>query len=90
MTNRTRASIISLALCSCALLVGCKSDPQREQLSAVRSDPAPEMATLSQRPDDVDNKLAHVDDTNLRACLGDLGRVFYTNRASRLTPEPMR
>jgi len=38
---------------------------------------------------DIANTLAFTRDTNLRMLIQDLGRVFYTDRPSMLTPEPM-
>jgi len=55
----------------------------------LRSNPTPELQTLYQRQVDVDNALTVMSDENWRMFNQDLGRVFYTNRPSRLTPEPV-
>ena len=52
-------------------------------------DVTPEMSTLSQTYTDVDVDLAMVDNQNNRMFEEDLGRVWYTNRPSRLSPLPV-
>ena len=52
-------------------------------------DVTPEMSTLSQTYNDVDIDLAMVDNQNNRMFEDDLGRVWYTNRPSRLSPLPV-
>jgi PBP1b-binding outer membrane lipoprotein LpoB len=49
----------------------------------------PELPTLSQTYTDVDVDLAMVDNQNKRMFEEDLGRVWYTNRPSRLSPLPV-
>ncbi len=55
----------------------------------IRMELTPELDTLYQRPVDVSNSLAIMHDTNWRMLNQDLGRVFYTDRPSRLTREPI-
>lgn len=57
-----------------------------DQLSEFRRNPTPELDTLSQRPDDVDNRIVVTNDTNLRNLNMDLGRIFLFDRPSRLSP----
>lgn len=54
-----------------------------------RMDPTPELKTLSQRPADVNNRINIVEDTNWRMFNQDLGRAFFYDRPSRLTPGPV-
>jgi hypothetical protein len=65
------------------LLAGCADN--RVGLHNV----TPEMSTLSQTFMEVDVDLAMVDNQNNRMFEDDLGRVWYTNRPSRLSPLPV-
>jgi hypothetical protein len=56
---------------------------------SIRSNPSPNISTLSQRPQDVSNAMTVTFDEDLRMFNEDLGRAFYTDRPSRLTKEPM-
>ncbi|MBX3353337.1 MAG: hypothetical protein KF684_10445 [Phycisphaeraceae bacterium] len=58
-------------------------------LGGCRADPTPELQTLSQRPADVNNRINIVEDTNWRMFNQDLGRAFFYDRPSRLTPGPV-
>ena len=66
-------------------LGGCSSG---SSYSGIKSNLTPELSTLWQRPSDVDNALVLMDDENWRMFTQDLGRAFYTDRPSRLSPEP--
>lgn len=57
--------------------------------AAIRNSPTPELDTLYQRPVDMANAWTIMDDENWRMFNQDLGRVFYTDRPSRLTREPI-
>ena len=59
------------------------------RLDEIRADLTPELETLHERLDDMDISGALMADENGRMFMQDLGRAFYTNRPSRLTPEPM-
>lgn len=69
------------------LLAGCTSPVDRNAM--VRYDLSPELDTLHQRSDDVANSLALMSDENWRMFWEDMGRFWYVDRASRLTPEPI-
>jgi hypothetical protein len=86
--KRIRLSCLALATVA-ACLAGCSSSnsPSSVSYSAIRNDLTPELATIAQRPIDVDKDLALTDNFNLRMLGSDLGRVFYTNRPSRLSPD---
>lgn len=87
-----RRSARSLALLAGAALTaaitGCANDPF-ERATMIRLSPTPELKTLYQRPADVANAWAIMDDENWRMFNQDLGRAFYTDRPSRLTREPI-
>jgi hypothetical protein len=83
-----------LATIGCALLLvagasmsGCMftGDPQ---LDEARSDPSPNLQTLHQRPTDVDNAMVVTFDENGRMFWEDMGRLWLTDRPSRLSREP--
>ncbi|MCZ6835070.1 MAG: hypothetical protein O7G85_04785 [Planctomycetota bacterium] len=77
-------SVSMSALMLAAILTGCESDPQ----SSLYANLSPELQGLHERPSDVKNNLAIVNNLNLRMYSDDWGRVFYTNNPSRLTPMP--
>lgn len=56
---------------------------------SIRSNPSPNIRTLSQRPEDVSNAMTVTFDEDFRMFNEDLGRAFYTDRPSRLTKEPV-
>ena len=85
---RSALLIAALAAVCVAPMVGCKSEADR-RASRIRRNLTPELDTLYQREDDIDNALALTFDENGRMILQDLGRAFYTDRPSRLTPEPI-
>ncbi|MDP6693718.1 MAG: hypothetical protein QF444_05260 [Phycisphaerales bacterium] len=49
----------------------------------------PSMDTLSQTYSETDVDLAMTDNQNLRMAQEDLGRVWYTNKPSSLSPYPV-
>jgi len=70
-------------------LSACSSDPNNVSYKAITGNLSPEMSGLSQRPVDRDTDLAVTNNQNLRMFNDDLGRVFYTNHASTLSPYPV-
>ena len=79
---------IALVAMSGAMLTGCSSSRSYSE-SSIYSNLTPELKTLSERPSDVRRNLAVVNNANLRMLGDDLGRVFYTNHPSRLSPFPV-
>lgn len=77
-------ALTSLALAS--MLAGCETPSRYEQ---VKADPTPNLDTLYQRPEDVDNSITTTFDENGRMFWQDLGRAFYWDRPSHLTREPV-
>lgn len=89
MSSRiSRPSLALAVIAGAALLVGCTSSSDR-RASQIRGDLTPELKTLGKRPDDVKNSLAIYFNEMERMMYQDLGRAFYTDRPSRLTPEPI-
>ena len=73
----------TLTIATLVLLTGCTRN--RVGLDNV----TPSMATLSQTYTDVNVDLEMVDNQNNKMFEEDLGRVWYTNRPSRLSPLPV-
>jgi hypothetical protein len=87
--HRRRSVLLSgLFIAGTAMLGGCFFTGN-ERLDAVRADPSPNIDTLYQRPEDIDNAMVVTFDENGRMFWQDLGRVWLTDRPSRLTREPM-
>lgn len=84
--SRTRNTLLILATATGAplFMIGCSGTSPE----AFRSDPTPMLQARGETQDDIDNNLAHTSDTNGRNVLNDLGRMFFSDRPSRLTPGP--
>jgi hypothetical protein len=61
-----------------AILTGCAS-----------TDPSPSVAALGRSDAEVSETYTISSDTNYRAIINDLERAFYTDRPSRLSPNPI-
>ncbi len=82
-----RIAVFTIAV---AMLTGCESStPKSGGLGAILADLTPELQGYQERPIDVKRNLAIVNNANLRGLSDDLGRTFYTNHPSRLTPYPV-
>jgi len=87
-----RSSLALTAALGCAaMLAACSGhkDYSYEAAKDIRDNATPDLDTLAQRPVDVDNAIAVTFDTNGRLFNEDLGRMFFFDRPSRLTPTPM-
>ena len=82
MRTRPAAALTALALAGTLCALGACSRTQQ-----YRMDPTPELDTLSQRHDDIDNALTIMADTNFRNMNQDIGRVMLMERPSRLSPQ---
>ncbi|MFM9957656.1 MAG: hypothetical protein ACKVZJ_06250 [Phycisphaerales bacterium] len=80
-------SVLVGALAGAALLCGVGGCASRAH--SYRSNPSPELDTLSMRRDDMDNRMTVTNDTNLRQFNRDVGYFFLLDRPSRLTPHPV-
>lgn len=81
---------VVLSLVGICALSGCSSSNKLDaKAKELRGNPSPEVTTLYQRQSDVDNALTVTFDENLRMAKEDWGRVWLTDRPSRLTPEPV-
>lgn len=82
---KSRHAALLTTLAGIALLSGCTESRYQQ----VKDDATPNLDTLYQRPEDVDNALVVTFDENGRMFWQDLGRAFYVDRPSRLTREPI-
>lgn len=85
--RRSAAVRSAILAASCLAAVGCSSQDSR--LASYRLNPTPELDTLHERHDDIDNALTITNDTNLRSMNQAIGRVLMLDRPMRLTREPM-
>lgn len=76
------------ALTIATTLAGCagSSDPNAVDFNSVRSNPTPEMLTLTERKVDVQRNYSVTANQNKRMILEDIGRFWMTDRPSGLTP----
>lgn len=82
---KSRHAALLMTLAGIALLSGCTESRYQQ----VKDDATPNLDTLYQRPEDVDNAMVVTFDENGRMFWQDLGRAFYVDRPSRLTREPI-
>ena len=72
------------------MLAACSGNSAGEKHArSLHGNLTPELLTLTERPIDVQNRMWLTHNTNSRMFWEDMGRVFYTNRPSRLTFEPV-
>jgi hypothetical protein len=77
----------TIAATSGLLLVGgCKSNKDHYSYHAITSDLTPELQGLTERQIDIDTNIAVNENMNWRMLWGDLGRVFFTDQPSILSP----
>ncbi len=88
---RILAGLILGAL-SGAVLVGCSSSPSSPydvSFNAIRGDLTPELQGMTDRPVDDQRNMAVAYNQNKRMFFDDLGRAWYTDHPSRLSPYPV-
>ncbi|MFG0276249.1 MAG: hypothetical protein ACF8QF_14460 [Phycisphaerales bacterium] len=87
---RRRSSVL-LAACLVVpvLALGTTGCAKSTRLGQIRAQPAPELKSLDRTKAERKNNWATVRGTNLRNLNSALGRTFYTNRPSRLSPAPI-
>ena len=88
-TNFTRFSCFALSgVVGLAVLSGCKTNRDYYSYHAITSNLTPELQGVSERPIDVNTNVAVAENVNWRLFWGDLGRVWYMDRPSILSPFP--
>ncbi len=88
MSRNARLFLATALIVGAAIGTGCSSSKDK-RVAGLRNNPTPGMSTLYQRKDDVNNSLAIYFNEMDRMFWEDMGRAFYTDRPSRLTPEPI-
>lgn len=74
-----------LAVTLLAGVAGC-NNPNDVSFNSVKSNLTPELQGMAERPVDVDRNMAVVGNQNLRMFWGDLGRLFFFDEPSPLSP----
>ncbi len=87
--KKTTIAHLSAAAMLTALAAGCQTDPNDVSFYAIRHSLTPELRGAIDTPDDANRHLAVTNNTNSRSLMDDLGRVFYTDHPSRLSPLPI-
>lgn len=74
-----------------AVLVGCSSpsSPYDVSFDAIRGNLTPELRAMTDRLVDEQRNMAVAHNQNDRMFYDDLGRAFYTDHPSRLSPYPI-
>jgi hypothetical protein len=89
MNPTLRTSMLSaFALTGISFLAGCQTGSDTD-FRVVAANPTPELQGTVERRIDVDRHMAVTKDLNKRMFSDDLGRVFYTDHPSRLSPLPV-
>ncbi len=68
---------------------GCSSNYRDVGYASISKDLTPGLRSLTERPVDVDLNLAINKNANWRMLNDDIGRFFYTDHQSRLSPMPI-
>ena len=72
-----------------AILTGCESSFSNASLGGILGNLNPELQGHHERPVDTRRGLAISNNFHMRMLSDDLGRVFYTDHPSRLSPFPI-
>lgn len=67
-------------------LTGCASDPNDVSFDALTNDLTPHILGISERDVDMQRNMAVIENQNMRMMWGDLGRFFFWDAPSRLSP----
>ena len=79
-------NILTYTFSATAALVLCTGCTSQQK---IMTDITPSMKTLSQTQSEIDISINMTDNQNMRMVEEDLGRVWYTNRPSRLSSFPV-
>lgn len=84
---RNRRIIIS-GTCGAVLAAGLLAGCSNTRATAYRMNPTPTLDTRAQSPQEIQNSLTLVNDTNFRYFWNDWGRFWFMDRRSYLDPGP--
>ena len=82
------AGPVTLAGLSALPLGGCKADTDYYSYEYISKNLTPELQGLAERPVDISRNVDVATNVNGRLFWGDLGRVWYMDRPSILSPFP--
>jgi len=88
-TLPVRTICTAAVLAGFVALSGCSRDHTDVSYRGITNNLTPELRGLHERPVDVSRNMRVAKNQNWRMFSDDLGRVFYTDHPSRLTPMPM-
>ncbi len=86
MKIRPSRVLLGLGAATLALSAGCSSDPTSADFSAIKGNLTPELVGVSERDVDIQRNMAVVSNQNLRMFWSDLGRAFFFEGPSSLSP----
>ncbi|MBL9119131.1 MAG: hypothetical protein JNL80_04365 [Phycisphaerae bacterium] len=78
------ASLLVAATIAAGL--GCASDPTATDFKSIKNDLTPELTNIAERDVDIERNLATTSNQNLRMFWNDMGRAWYVDRPSILSP----
>ena len=80
----------SMLTVAAVALVGCsQQNPDWVSYESISDNLTPELQTLTERPIDVDVNMAVAGNQTWRMIWEDMGRAWYSDHPSRLTPYPI-
>lgn len=85
-TLRSAVKLVATAVAVSFVGIGCSSDPMATDFESIKSNPTPELMTIAERKVDVERNLATTENQNYRMFWNDLGRMWYVDRPSFLSP----
>ena len=88
MNRRRILSACFVSACAATALIAA-SGCETSRYQSIKDDATPNLDTLYERPEDIDNAVVTTFDENGRMFWQDLGRAMYWDRPSRLTREPI-
>lgn len=86
MKIRSSSVLLGLGVTALALSTGCSGDKTSADFSDIKSNLTPELVGMSERDVDIERNMAVVSNTNLRLFWSDLGRAFFFEAPSSLSP----
>lgn len=86
--NTMRAALLcaGIGVVCGGMLGGCRSDKDYYSYKAISGNLTPELQGISERQVDVDRNLAVNQNADIRLMWSDLGRVWFTDNPSTLSP----
>ena len=74
------------AIAGACMLGGCKSDKDYYSYNSIKGNLTPELQGLTERQVDIDRNIAVNQNADIRLMWMDLGRVWFTDNPSTLSP----